>query len=116
MLELKQKSEAHHEPVQTSNPDPIYRTSGKVSQTRAIVALILNILVLPGLGSLIGGRTGAGIWQLVLSTLPWIVVLILAFTNPLLMMFSLSLAIPLSIAAWIWGLVTGIRLIKEAEK
>lgn len=74
----------------------------KPSQGIAIAALLLNILVLPGLGSLIGGRTTAGIIQLVL----FIIAIPLSF---------ILIGIPLIIAMWIWALVTGIQLIKEAE-
>jgi len=68
----------------------------------AIVALILNILIIPGLGSLIGGRTRAGVWQLVLAVVGFILSFIL-------------IGVPILIAAWIWGIVTGIRLIQEAQ-
>lgn len=68
----------------------------------AIVALILNILILPGLGSLIAGKTQAGIWQLVLAILGFVLSFIL-------------IGIPLLIVAYIWGIVTGVRLIQEAS-
>ena len=74
----------------------------KPSQGIAIAALLLNILVLPGLGSLIGGRTTEGIIQLVL----FIIAIPLSF---------ILIGIPLLIAMWIWALVTGIQIIKEAE-
>ncbi len=74
----------------------------KPSQGIAIVALILNILVLPGLGSIIGGRTRDGIIQLVLFLVGIPLSLILV-------------GIPLVIAMWIWGIVTGVQLVKEAE-
>jgi hypothetical protein len=68
----------------------------------AIVALILNILILPGLGTLIAGKIRTGVWQLVLAIVGFILSFIL-------------IGIPILIAAWIWGLVTGIMLIKEAK-
>ncbi|MCD6464633.1 hypothetical protein J7L02_03885 [Candidatus Woesearchaeota archaeon] len=68
----------------------------------AIAALLLNILVLPGLGSLIGGRTTEGVIQLVLFIIGIPLCLVL-------------IGIPLVIAMWIWALVTGIQIIKEAE-
>jgi TM2 domain-containing membrane protein YozV len=75
----------------------------KPTQGIAIVALLLNILVLPGLGSIIGGKTNPGTAQLILflAGIPLSLVLI---------------GIPLIIAAWIWGIVTGIEIIKESEK
>ncbi len=72
------------------------------NQTIAIIALILNILIIPGLGSLIGGKTREGIWQLVLSIIGGLLSIIL-------------IGIPIVIAAWIWGLVTGIKLIQESN-
>ncbi len=72
-----------------------------ISQTLAIVCLILNIVILPGLGSLIGGKTKAGIWQIVLCILgiPLSIIII---------------GIPMIIASWIWGIVTGVDLIKKS--
>ena len=76
------------------------------SQGIAIVGLLLNILILPGLGSLIGGKTTAGVLQLVLS----LIGLGLIFT-----LIGAVVGIPLLIAMWIWALVTGIQLIKESK-
>lgn len=78
---------------------------GKPSQGIAIVALILNILIFPGLGSLIGGRTKTGIWQIVLI----VVSVILDIT-----IIGLIIGIPLGIGVWIWGIVTGVQLVKES--
>lgn len=78
------------------------RNSRKGNMGLAIVALILNVLILPGLGSLIGGKTKAGVWQLVLS----IVGIILSFV---------LVGIPILIAAWVWGIVTGVQMIQESR-
>jgi len=78
----------------------------KPSQGIAIAALLLNILIIPGLGTLVGGRTGSGVTQLVLSIVSWMLI----FT-----LIGAIIGIPLIIGMWIWGLVTGIQLIKEAE-
>lgn len=74
----------------------------KVSQGLAIAALLINVLVLPGLGSIIGGKTNPGITQLVL----FLIGIPLAFV---------IVGIPLMIAMWIWALVTGIQIVKEAN-
>lgn len=66
----------------------------------AIVSLILNVLILPGLGTLVAGKMKIGAWQLVLA----VVGIILSFY---------IIGIPILIAAWIWGLITGIQLIQE---
>jgi len=78
------------------------KKSGKPSQAIAIVALILNIIILPGLGSLIGGKTKEGVWQLVLVLvgIPLSIILI---------------GIPMIVAGWIWGIVTGVKLIQESQ-
>ena len=88
--------------------DPVLKRSASSSMKKkptkgiAIAALLLNILILPGIGTLVGGRTKTGVIQLVISiiSLPLILVLI---------------GIPLFIAMWIWGIVTGIQIIKEAD-
>lgn len=75
----------------------------KPTQGIAIASLILNVLVLPGLGTIIAGRTNIGVWQLVLAiiSIPLIFILI---------------GIPILIAVWIWGLVTSIKLIQQSEE
>ena len=79
------------------------RKKKKVSEALAIVCLVLNILILPGLGSLIGRKTTAGVWQLVL----FIIGIPLAF---------ILIGIPMMIAGWIWGIVTGVQIVRECEK
>ena len=74
----------------------------KPSEGLAIAGLILNILVLPGLGSIVGGETQTGIWQIVL------------FILSIPLMFVL-IGIPLAFGVWIWGLITGVRMIQEAQ-
>ncbi len=75
----------------------------KVSQELAIVCLILNIIILPGLGTLIGRKTKTGIWQLIL------------FGGGVALLIVV-IGIPMIIAAWIWGIVSGVKLIQESEK
>lgn len=59
-------------------------------------AIVLNFF-LPGVGSLVIGKPGQGITQLILY---WLGVV---FTFTLIGAF---LGIPLMLAAWIWGMVT----------
>lgn len=85
-------------------------------QTLAIVGLILNILILPGLGSLIGGRTQEGIWQLVLV----VGGAILMFVGMLLIIILIGFVIiPLAglamLAGWAWGIVTGVQMVQAAQ-
>ena len=76
---------------------------GKIGQGLAIASLLLNVLILPGLGTLIAGRTKTGVWQVVLTIISIPLILIL-------------IGIPLLIGVWIWGLVTGIDIVKESDK
>jgi len=69
----------------------------------AIVALILNLL-LPGIGSLIGGRIKIGIMQLILI----IISLVLS-------LFYTWISLLIWFIAWIWAIVTGIILVKRAS-
>ena len=78
------------------------KKSQRPTQSIAIVALLLNMFILPGLGSLIAGRTKVGVIQVIL----------VAVSIPLLF---LIIGIPLLIGTWIWGLVTGIQIVKEAK-
>ena len=75
----------------------------KVSQGLAIAALLLNVLVLPGLGTLIAGRTKTGVQQIVLAvvSIPLMLVLI---------------GFPMMLGAWVWGLVSGIEIVQNANK
>jgi len=84
--------------VQTNKP---LKKARKPDMTIAIVALILNIIV-AGLGSLIGGKTKEGVWQVILLIIGAI-------------LSTIVIGIPILIVAWIWGIVTGVQLIQEAQ-
>lgn len=77
-------------------------TQKKLSQGVAIAALLINVLLMPGLGTIIAGRTSEGILQLILLVLGMALSLFL-------------IGIPLLMLVWIWGLITGIQLIKESQ-
>ena len=88
------------------------RTSAKgKSFGLAIVALILNVLFIPGLGTLVAGKSKTGAWQLVLLVIGIIFVSV-AYVFETTVFY---LGVPIAIAAWIWGLVTGISLLQGAE-
>jgi len=78
------------------------RRKNKTSQEIAIAALLLNVLVLPGLGSLIAGKNSEGVAQLILFILGVYLDIFL-------------IGIPMIIIAWIWALITGIRIVKESS-
>ena len=77
----------------------------KIEKNMAIVGLVLNVIILPGLGTLIGGgskyRT-QGIWQLIVA--------IVSIPLMLLVIGFFSWA-----AMWIWALITGIKMIQESS-
>ena len=77
-------------------------TKKKMSQNMAIAALLVNVLLMPGLGTIISGRTSEGLLQLILLVLG-------------LALSVFLIGIPIVILVWVWGLVTGIQLIKEAQ-
>jgi len=70
----------------------------------AILSLVLNFLVVPGLGSLIGGKTKSGIWQIILF-----------FVGGIGAYFFYNLFGIIVLIVWIWGVVTGIKMIQEAR-
>lgn len=82
----------------------------KVNSTIAIIALILNLLVLPGLGSLIGGKTRQAAIQIALMLCG---IILLTFDLSLLT-FRFIAAILIA-GAWLWALVTSIIILKHAE-
>lgn len=78
------------------------KSSGyEVNKALAIVALILNIFV-PGIGSLVGWKTKEGVLQLVLFLVG----------VPLIYLW---IGYPMVLIAWVWGIITGIKLITEAK-
>jgi TM2 domain-containing membrane protein YozV len=83
--------------------------SGSTSLTRtptestALAGLLVNVLFLPGLGSLIGGKTSAGIFQLLMFLLGVPLCLVV-------------IGVPMALGAWIWGLVTGVNMLSEAKQ
>ena len=87
----------------------------RITETLAIVCLILNILIMPGLGTLIGRKTKQGIWQLVLFFGGISVGLFLLTTNAIEVATGFLLMIIGPIIAWIWGIASGIQLIQEVQ-
>lgn len=74
------------------------------SLTLAVIGLILNIFPFPGIGSMVAGKTRAGISQFVLGMVG--VILTLVYTG---------VGFVLTIIAFVWGIVTGINLINEGK-
>jgi len=72
----------------------------RITSGLATLALILNV-VFPGIGSLIGGKTKTGIFQIILMV-------------AVLFFFPVIIGTVVWIAAVIWGIVTGVQLIQSA--
>ncbi|HLU64851.1 MAG TPA: hypothetical protein VKZ63_01160 [Kofleriaceae bacterium] len=75
----------------------------RVGSGQAVASMFLNAMVCPGIGSLVGGKTGTGLAQLSL----FLVGLPLAV---------ITVGLPLMLAAWVWGIATGAQLIAEAKE
>lgn len=99
-----------------------------MDEARAWACLMTNLLVLPGLGSLLGGRR-AGWAQAALALAGfglcavWLVWFVAAFLReggfpldggPYLPAGILGVA--LFAASWVWGLATGLRLVRAARR
>ncbi len=89
----------------------------KISQGLAIASLLINIFLVPGLGTIIGGRWKTGLAQIILFVLSSTLI----FAGVILS--TILIGIPILIAggilylgAWVWAIVSGIQLIKESEQ
>lgn len=80
-----------------------HKKSTRPTQNFAIGMLLLNIFILPGLGSLMAGKTKDGVWQVILVVV----------SIPLFFIYLIGL--PVFLGAWIWGIATGMKVIKEAK-
>jgi len=76
-----------------------------ISMGVAVVGLILNILVWPGLGSLVGGEM-IGWAQGFLALLGIFLILTIV---------GIVFGVPLIVGMWIWGIVTGVQMINRAS-
>ena len=87
----------------TSSKIQLVKVKSNVSKGTAVAALILNI-ILPGVGTLIAGKTNIGVLQLVL----FLVGLFMTLT-----ILGAILGVPLMLVMWVWAVVTGVKLISE---
>lgn len=86
-------------------PQLLYDPPGALipaNENTALAGLLVNVCF-PGLGSLIGGRTSAGVFQL------------LMFLAGFPLCFF-AIGFPMVIGAWLWGLVTGVNMLNEAKQ
>ncbi len=90
----------------------------KPSMAIAIVALLINVFI-PGLGTIIGGKLKNGLFQLLLL---WLGGIMLAFVG-----FALAAASPIAglvitmlgslmvLTGWVWAIISGVFLIRNAS-
>jgi hypothetical protein len=94
-----------------------------------LVCLLINLVVLPGLGSLIAGRRVSGILQAALglagtalttaSCAPMLATMIRTGQLPESAgqsMWGGLLGILMFLIAWLWALATGLRLLRNAKR
>ena len=74
-----------------------------IDKSTAILGLVLNIIVLPGVGSVLAQQKKIGIIQICLS--------ILSF--PLMYYYVGFITFSL---VWIWGIITGIQVINSVNQ
>lgn len=74
----------------------------RVGSGQAVASMFLNAMVCPGVGSLVGGKTGTGLAQLTLFLIG-------------LPLAVIAVGVPLIVGAWVWGIATGAQLIAEAR-
>ena len=74
----------------------------RVGSGHAVASMFLNAMVCPGVGSLVGGKTGTGLAQLSLFLIG-------------LPLAVIAVGVPLVLGAWVWGIATGAQLIAEAR-
>ncbi|MAG73474.1 hypothetical protein CL620_04105 [archaeon] len=92
-------------------------TMTTISTRTAVIALLLNVLFLPGLGSIYGRRYKEGYTQLVLVVGPFFLSALSHFVSfPDLPMFVTWLLLIGIFVGYIWSIVTGAILVRDAEK
>jgi TM2 domain-containing membrane protein YozV len=71
------------------------------TEAQAVVGLVLNLCI-PGVGSLVAGKPGAGIGQfaMLVAGLPLCFIVV---------------GFPIVFAAWLWALMTGVQALQEAK-
>jgi hypothetical protein len=83
-----------------------------------VVVLLLNALVLPGLGSLIGRKINAGLVQLILAILGQLFLGSLVHSQLAMGFAGLGalgiIGLVLLAVSWIWGIVSGILIIRDS--
>ncbi len=107
----KPASKAVKKPAKKTVAKPVAKPAAKpkTEKTKNLglktVGLIINIIILPGLGTLIGGgkrRTTAGTWQLILAIVGWALTFFISVLGS-------AIGLPLIFIAWIWSIISMAR-------
>jgi hypothetical protein len=97
---------------------PMHVMEEKPTPLLGIIVLLLNALVLPGLGSLIAKKVNSGLLQLILAILGQLFLGQLVHTQLALGLGALSglqiTGLVLVIISWIWGVFSGIDVIRKS--
>lgn len=93
----------------------------KVSHGIAIVGLILNIIIWPGLGTLICKKYVNGIIQMIIYIVAFILFLIPLIQSlfleegEMVFFFTFYLGLLIAVGVWIWALVDSITILKKSK-
>jgi hypothetical protein len=99
-----------------------------VSGGRAWASLTTNVLVLPGLGTLAGGRRREGAIQMLVAlvgfaaTCVWLVAWVMDVVRTASLPDGLGPyavwgvgGLALCVVAWVWGLMSGLAIVRESK-
>jgi hypothetical protein len=100
-----------------------------LTEGKAWACLMTNVLVLPGAGTLAAGRRLAGLVQTILALLGFVMVCVwmVAFVTDLVREAAPPaglgrygglgmLGLLLAVGSWIWGLLSGLEILREARE
>ena len=97
----------------------------KPSRVLAVVALMINAFLLPGLGTLLGGRTRQGILQLIMfigglilgiaATVLVVPALVVSLVLGLFLVFLVMTGAVMMVIGWAWAVISGAILIRKAN-
>lgn len=120
---MKKKSSTHAKKAAGASPISAaakpQAVKSKPSTAIAIAALLINIFIIPGLGTIIGGKLKHGLFQLLLL---WLGGIILAFVGFALAVASSIVGLVIAmlgslmvLTGWVWAIISGVFLLRDAS-
>src|SRR4030042_6389046 len=104
--------------------------TGKLDKASSVGCLLINIFVFPGLGTLMTGKVKTGILQMSVSLFGFLLlfttfgkfIFVGLFRDMIAIDTTIShlltavvyLGAPMMIISWLWGLISGIRIVKNS--